>query len=126
MILIVDDDRRVIETLEIMLKGEGYPVEAAANGAAAYDRLRSAEYTCMLLDMNMPQMRGEDTFQGLKKIRKDAKVLLCSGLDEQTIVTRFPGKGLAGFLQKPFEIGTLVHLVQKVLEPGAKVSGEGL
>jgi two-component system, cell cycle sensor histidine kinase and response regulator CckA len=69
---------------------------------------------CIILDLTMPGMDGEETFRELRKLRKDIPVILSSGYSEQEVITRFSGKGLAGFLQKPYKLDILIELLQKV------------
>jgi two-component system, cell cycle sensor histidine kinase and response regulator CckA len=69
----------------------------------------------VLFDMTMPVMGGEEAFRNLKTIRGDVRVILSSGYNEVEAVRRFTGKGLAGFLQKPYSAGTLAEKVRAVL-----------
>src|SRR5262249_13378882 len=69
----------------------------------------------VLLDMTMPVMSGEETFRELQKIRPDVKVILSSGFNETEAIRRFTGKGLAGFIQKPYTFGRLAETAQSVL-----------
>ena len=49
-------------------------------------------------------MNGEETFQELRRLRQDVPVILSSGYNEQEAISRFPGQGLAGFIQKPYRV----------------------
>jgi DNA-binding NarL/FixJ family response regulator len=69
----------------------------------------------VLLDMTMPVMSGEETFRQFKTIRPDVRVLLSSGYNEAEAVRRFTGKGLAGFIQKPYSALTLAEKIRSVL-----------
>jgi DNA-binding NarL/FixJ family response regulator len=60
-------------------------------------------------------MGGEETFRELKTIRPDVRVLLCSGYNEAEAVRRFTGKGLAGFIQKPYSATGLTEKIRSVL-----------
>ena len=60
--------------------------------------------------------QAPQTFRELRRIRQDVQVVLASGYDQQEIVARFAGRGLAGFLQKPFEFNDLVARMRQVLE----------
>jgi len=56
----------------------------------------------VLLDMTMPRMDGVACFSKMKQLYPDIKVMLSSGYNEQDATQRFAGKGLAGFIQKPY------------------------
>jgi DNA-binding NtrC family response regulator len=66
--------------------------------------------------MTMPGLSGDETFGELRKLRPDLKVVLTSGYSEQDATNRFVGQGLAGFIQKPFEMDRLVSAIRKVLD----------
>jgi CheY-like chemotaxis protein len=70
----------------------------------------------VLLDMTMPVMSGEETFRELRKIRPDIKVILSSGYNEVEAIRHFTGKGLAGFVQKPYTSVRLAQAVRSVLD----------
>ncbi|WP_143144883.1 hybrid sensor histidine kinase/response regulator [Mariprofundus micogutta] len=102
--LVIDDEESVREVAEAMLEDMGYQVLKACDGIeglAAY-RERCDEIGIVLLDMTMPRMNGEECFRQLRQIDPDVCVLLSSGYNEQEATSRFAGKGLAGFIQKPY------------------------
>lgn len=70
---------------------------------------------CVRLEMTMPHMSGEEAFAAMRRRCPDLKVILMSGYNEQTAISGFVGKGLAGFLQKPFELALLRETVRRVL-----------
>ena len=67
----------------------------------------------MLLDLSMPGLSGEETFEALRAIDPSVRVLLSSGYSEAEATRRFVGRGLAGFLQKPYRPGALVEAVRR-------------
>jgi DNA-binding NtrC family response regulator len=75
----------------------------------------------------MPHMDGEEAFREIRRIQPDASVILASGYSEQDVVSRFVGKGLAGFIQKPFQIAILQDSLQKHFEshPVAQTKHQG-
>ena len=73
------------------------------------------QIACVLLDLTMPQMDGEETYLELRRIRPDVPVILSSGYNQQEVSQRFAGKGLAGFLQKPYQSSTLRKELQRVM-----------
>ena len=101
-----------------MLKRLGFEVISAADGQEAIEffRRRANRIRCVLLDLTMPHLDGEECFRELCGIRKDVRVVVTSGYNEQEVTQRFTGKGLAGFLQKPFTLNTLQETLRSVLE----------
>ena len=69
----------------------------------------------VLLDMTMPVMGGDEAFRQMKTIHPDVRVLLSSGYNEVEAIRRFTGKGLAGFIQKPYSAMTLAEKVRTAL-----------
>jgi FixJ family two-component response regulator len=68
------------------------------------------------LDMTMPVMSGEETLMRMRELRSDIPVILSSGFNEVEAIRRFEGKGLAGFLQKPYEAATLAQKVKRAID----------
>jgi two-component system cell cycle sensor histidine kinase/response regulator CckA len=63
----------------------------------------------------MPNLSGEEVIQVIRTIRPDIRVILSSGYNEQETITQFQGKGVAGFIQKPYRPMKLVEKVREVL-----------
>ncbi|MDG2306410.1 MAG: response regulator [Candidatus Binatia bacterium] len=112
-ILVVDDEPSVREVLASILEGSGYTVTLASDGMKALDIFRREpdSVDCVLLDLSMPKLDGEEVFHELRKIRSDVRVVLASGFAEQEIVDRFRGAGLAGVIQKPCPIDKLLEKI---------------
>jgi FixJ family two-component response regulator len=62
----------------------------------------------------MPVLDGNATFTELRRLHSEVRVLLMSGFNEQDAIHRFAGKGLAGFIQKPFKVETLYEKLQGI------------
>jgi len=118
VILVVDDEETVRVTAGRMLQSLGFTVLMANNGREGVERFRAAagEIRAVLLDLTMPQLDGEGAFRELRVLRPEARVLLMSGFNEQEAVHRFIGKGLAGFLQKPFRLESLRARLKEILD----------
>ncbi|HIJ64347.1 MAG TPA: response regulator [Candidatus Hydrogenedentes bacterium] len=116
-ILLVDDDESVREVVENMLASRGFSVLLARDGLEALEAFRAHadDVSLVLLDMTMPRMDGLETLLELQRIRPDVKVVLSSGYTETAAVERFAGKGLAGFIQKPYRVHTLTALLRDIL-----------
>ena len=103
-VLVVDDEDTIREVASSMLKDIGLKSLTAADGVEGIEIFQQhhQDISVVLLDMTMPRMGGEDTFTELCRIDPNVKVILSSGYNEQDATNRFAGKGLAGFLQKPY------------------------
>ncbi|MEM8996398.1 MAG: PAS domain S-box protein, partial [Acidobacteriota bacterium] len=117
-VLVVDDDDSVRDMAERMLVRLGFDVLSADGGGRALEifRRRRDDICVVLLDMTMPHMDGEETFRSLQAIRPGVPVVLSSGYSEQIAAERFDGKGLAGFLQKPYRQTDLILKLDEILD----------
>jgi PAS domain S-box-containing protein len=117
-ILLVDDEEAVRKVAKLMLERAGYRVLVAADGNQAIDLFRQDpdEVSCVLLDLTMPRMSGEATFQQLRRLRDDVRVILSSGYSEEEATEHFAGKGLSGFIQKPYQSASLRAKLREVLQ----------
>lgn len=116
-ILLVDDDPLVRDVALEMLAQLGFKVLTAINGREGLKifHAHGAEVACVILDLTMPEMGGEETLQELRNLRSDVPVILSSGYNEQDVTQRFVGKGLAGFIQKPYTLANLRNVLKRVL-----------
>jgi response regulator RpfG family c-di-GMP phosphodiesterase len=117
-ILIVDDDVRVVELLQITLGGRGYKVLAAFEGDGALQSLRENKPNCVVLDVRLPRKSG---FEVLDTIRRDpalrsTPVILISG--DAATETRLQGLKLGAddFLTKPFSPRELIIKIRRILD----------
>jgi two-component system, cell cycle sensor histidine kinase and response regulator CckA len=117
-VLLVDDDESVRAVGRKMLERIGFGVVTAADGAEAIARFRERadDIICAIVDLTMPHVDGAETFRELRRMRPGVRVILSSGYNEQDVTQRFVGKGLAGFIQKPYQLSTLVSVLKEVLE----------
>jgi CheY-like chemotaxis protein len=107
--MVVDDEETVVAIAAKMLETLGFNVLTAYDGRAAVELLRErgSEVVAVLMDLTMPHLDGEQAFHELRRLRPDIRVTLMSGYNEQDAIARFIGKGLAGFIQKPFDLEQL-------------------
>ena len=120
-VLLVDDEETVREVAERMLTRMGFTVLTAADGREALDTFRehADDIACVVLDLTMPEMDGEEAFRELRRMQPDIRVMVSSGYNEQDVTTRFLGKGLTGFIQKPYRTTALRAKLQEILEEKA-------
>lgn len=118
VVLIVDDENTIRNVAKKMLSRAGYEVVTAVDGKEGVELFsqRPEEIDVVLLDMTMPRMDGVTAFMEIRKIRPDARVILSSGYNEHEAASRFAGKGLAGFIQKPYTSDILLEKIGESLE----------
>jgi PAS domain S-box-containing protein len=117
-ILVVDDEEAVRAVASRMLESFGFHVLTARDGREGVNVFchHSSEIKAVLLDMTMPNLNGEETLREIRLMRPDALVILMSGYSEQDATTRFIGKRLSGFMQKPFRMDELREKLRHVLK----------
>ncbi|MBI4670818.1 MAG: response regulator [Chloroflexi bacterium] len=117
-VLVIDDEEVVRNVTKRMLARIGYTPILAEDGPAGIELYKTNrdEVVCVLLDMTMPRMSGEETLRHLKEINSEVRVLLMSGYSEQEASARFNGKGVAAFMQKPYTPQDLQEKIQEILE----------
>jgi CheY-like chemotaxis protein len=109
-VLVIDDEEAVRRTAKASLERRGYDIVLAENGVEGLRIFQAlaGKISLVLLDLTMPGPGGEEVLRQIKSIRPETKVLLSSGYNEVEVIQRFTGKGLAGFLQKPYTSAALV------------------
>jgi PAS domain S-box-containing protein len=112
-ILLVDDEKSVWEIASEMLELLGYQVIGARSGqeALAVYEEKNEEIDLVILDMIMPGISGGETFDRLREINPEQKVLLASGYSVNSEAQEILARGCNGFIQKPFK---LVHLSREI------------
>ena len=115
-LMIVDDSNIMRRRIERSQQFEELElVGTAANGLEAIELFRKMDPDVVTMDLTMPQMDGVDAFREIRGFDERVPVLLMSGYNEQDAVMRFAGKGLAGFVQKPFTVELLRERLMSVL-----------
>ena len=116
-ILLVDDEDIIIDVGQEILKTIGYKVLTAKSGNAAVELYKANhnEIDMVILDMIMPDMDGGETYDRLKKINPDIKVLLSSGYSIDGLASEIMLRGCNGFIQKPFNMKDLSQTIREIL-----------
>ena len=119
-ILLVDDEEMVVDIGKEILEKLGYTVIPASGGSEATDKFRQHKnrIDLVILDMIMPDMSGSETFDNLKKINPDIKVLLSSGYSIDGQASEILNRGCNGFVQKPFNLKQISSKIREILAEG--------
>ena len=114
-ILVVEDDiffRRL--NTQVLLRS-GYEVDAAADGAAAWQALNTDSYDLLITDNNMPKMSGIELLKKLRVARMALPVIMATGTLPKEEFTRQPWLQPAAMLPKPYTAEEMLRTVKKVL-----------
>ncbi len=118
VLLLVDDEPAARSVARALAEGLGVPVLAAAAGqeALALFELRHEEINVVLMDLTMPHMDGRQAFLRMHQVDPKIPVVLTSGYSEQDVLAEFMGKGLAGFLAKPYQGSQFMAVLRQAVE----------
>ncbi len=116
-ILVVDDHELVRTMIVAILEDAGISVISADSGPAALQIIGEGgtRVSCVLQDLSMPKMRGEDVVAALLELDPHLPVIVMSVDDEATGRSRLNDATIAGYLQKPFDPQTLISKIRSVL-----------
>jgi CheY-like chemotaxis protein len=116
-ILLVDDEDMIIEVGRHILERLGYEVITAKSGQEALNVFKKLPkgIELVVLDMIMPETSGSDTFDQLKAVNPEVKILLSSGYSITGQATDILKRGCDGFIQKPFDISELSKKIEEIL-----------
>jgi signal transduction histidine kinase/CheY-like chemotaxis protein len=117
-ILFVDDEDTLVDIWEKMLTKLGYRVITRTNCLEALEMFRSDpnRFDLVITDQTMPHMTGIQFTVGLKAIRPDIPVILCTGFSEEIDEENYKTRGVSGFAMKPLELEKIARTIRRVFE----------
>ncbi len=117
-ILVVDDDRRVVELLQVALNAHGYRVLSATNGDEAVRLATREQPDLIVLDVRLPRKSGLEVCEILRQAPDDPRVpiILVSALGETEVRVDGLGRGADDFITKPFSPKELVARIRTLLQ----------
>jgi CheY-like chemotaxis protein len=118
-ILIVDDEEYLRLLCSRMLQRLGYSVILAWDGPQALEIYRTQQDSIdgVILDLEMPVMDGIEVLERLLAFDPAARVIMTSGYHQREIAARYPHRGIAGFIQKPYVMSDLGEVLDQVINP---------
>ena len=116
-ILVTDDEPMALELLHSVLTDAGYDVTVAQSGFECLDLFRrnGQSHDLVLTDLSMPLMDGEETFQRLRQVDPNVKVVLMAGFVDSGRLEKMMSNGLSGFVGKPFAPVEILAVVTSVI-----------
>ncbi|MBI3447511.1 MAG: response regulator [Acidobacteria bacterium] len=116
-ILVVDDEEGVRAVAESILRSMGFDVLLAEDGRKGLDVFGDHRdvIDLVILDLTMPEMDGEEVLKEIHRVSPEARVVLSSGYSETDVIKRFAGKGIAGFIQKPYRVESFLETLRAAM-----------
>ena len=114
-ILIVDDDKDVVDVINDILCAEGFETYSSYDGKDALKQLQEISPEIILLDCYLPEMMGIDILKAIRKTYEDTAVIMMTGHGEEQLVVSLMKAGAADYLKKPLGKFTLLSAVKDVL-----------
>jgi len=117
-VLMVDDEKDITAVVRQNLEELGYVLVTENSALLALERFSQApdQYDLVISDMTMPKMTGISLAEKLRAVRSDIPIIICSGLEDQSITDNVDQGRINAFLIKPFSKRTIAKLVRKVLD----------
>src|SRR3984957_18070680 len=114
-ILLIEDDSALAQSIELMLKSEGFNVYTTDLGEDGIDLGKIYDYDIILLDLNLPDMSGFEVLRSMRLAKVKAPILILTGVD--TIEDKVRGRGLGAddYLTKPFHKDELVARIHAIV-----------
>lgn len=120
-VLVIDDSEMMVQLITSALAGVGLEADAASDLAALDQRLAAHTYDLVLVDVNMPEMYGDDVVEFLKVQRQlKAKLFLYSDISETELQAKTKAVGADGYITKASGLETAVEVIKKAVEGPAK------
>lgn len=117
-ILVVEDDASIRQLNTERLRDSGYEVDAAENGAAAWQALNTHSYDLLITDNVMPKVTGIELLEKLRSARLTLPVIMATSAIPTEVLVRYPWLQPDATLLKPYTFAELLRTVKKVLREG--------
>lgn len=115
-ILIIDDEKSIIDTLSSILEDEGYNVSTASSGEKGLEMFSRHEPDIILLDVWMPDMDGIETLRKIRERDEDVSIIMISGHSNIDNAVNAIKLGAYDFLEKPLSLDKVLILIKRALE----------
>jgi len=116
-ILVADDASFMRQMIREIVESEGHEVVAeASDGIEAIEQFKQHHPDVVTMDIVMPRRSGIDAVKGILECDPTARVVMCSALGQETLVTEALQAGAHDFIVKPFKPDSVINTLKKVLE----------
>lgn len=112
-ILLVDDDETIITPFQLILQNAGYQVDIALTGQQALEKLEEADYQVAIIDIKLPDIKGEEIARKIRKQNDDIRFIIITGYSEIADSVEAIDVGIDDILLKPIEPDELLRIVKE-------------
>jgi len=117
-ILLVDDDKILLETLSAMLSSAGYRVTSESDSEMALEQFKKnpEQFDLIITDQTMPRLPGKEFSKKLLKLKPNLPIILCTGYSSKISHAEAERIGLQTFLEKPVDMPRLLSEIRKIFD----------
>ena len=115
-ILIVDDEPLVRQSVQMLLRGDGYLVDEAKSGAEALALFKPGKFDMIFTDYLMPEMKGDQLVTEIRRCRPGQRIIMVTAFAEDFMANGKPTGGVDFVLNKPFSLDDLRTAIVRVME----------
>jgi len=114
-LLIVDDERMILELASMVLSSKGFNVYVADNALDSYELIEQEQPALVLLDYMMPKINGLDALKEIRKRFPETYVIMFTGKGSEEVAVELMKAGASDYILKPFSNAKLVQRIENVL-----------
>jgi DNA-binding NtrC family response regulator len=115
-VLIVDDEPRLRKALALQLQEAGYDTDAAEDGRAALGLVQSSSFDCIISDLRMPNLSGEELLAELQKVNPSLPVIFLTAHGTVQVAVKAMQEGAVDFLEKPYNQEDILKAVRRAID----------
>lgn len=114
-ILVIDDNKELCLSLKELLTKDGYKVKTITKPTRALNEIRKNSYQLIILDLKMPDIKGEDLLKQIKKVNSDISVIILTAYPSLSTALKTLKSNAVDYVKKPFKIGDLRQTIENAL-----------
>lgn len=114
--LIVDDEPDVVDSVSELFTLRNYNVITATSGTKALEMVKKENPNIIILDIRMPDISGIDVLKEVKKSHPKIRVIMLTGVEDESTKNMAIGLGASGYLTKPYSYSELLEMSRKLIQ----------
>jgi DNA-binding NtrC family response regulator len=115
-VLVVDDEPRLRKALSLQLEASGYDAETAEDGRAAMDLIASNSFDCVISDLRMPNLSGEELLGEIQKVNPSLPVIMLTAHGTVQSAVKAMQEGAVDFIPKPYELEDILKALKRAID----------